>query len=129
MNGVFYDIEDWKTGKFRQWNHVWGMGNVVTGQGNIRKSLQHGTLVASHVAENYLGVGDGELDVETIAGDTEAAAAAATEQVATAIASRPKLAPEAVEAIAARVRERQALVSYERNIHAWLERMTPADME
>ena len=43
------------------------------------------------------------------------------------IEPRPRLAPEAIERILARVRERQGAVGYD-DYTAWIKRVTPPDM-
>ncbi len=49
MNGVYYKFEDWDLGKYAPLDNVWGIGNTVTGQGNIRLSVEHGKKVASYL--------------------------------------------------------------------------------
>ena len=54
MNGELYDVVDRETGQLKQYENVFGLGNVITGKGNIKVSLTHGKQVADHVMDNFL---------------------------------------------------------------------------
>jgi len=62
MDGSYYKYVDWDTGEMEGLKNCWGVGNTVTGQGNIRVSLKHGKAVAAIVAEKLSG--DALLSVE-----------------------------------------------------------------
>lgn len=51
MNGAYYKFSDWDLGIYEPVENVYGIGNVVTGQGNIRLSMEHGKAVANHLLE------------------------------------------------------------------------------
>ncbi len=51
MNGQYYRYVDWDTGEMEGLTNCWGVGNTVTGQGNIRVSLKHGAAVGQIVAD------------------------------------------------------------------------------
>jgi len=53
MNGHVFDFQDWDLGIYSAEKGIFGIGNVVTGQGNIRKSLLHAQLVCKHLEEHY----------------------------------------------------------------------------
>jgi hypothetical protein len=114
MKGEWYTWKDWDMGIYDGLEGVFGVGNVVTGQGNIRKSLVHAQVVANYLNENYFGAALG---------------AASAEVVKEHVNGKPPLPAEKVEAIRARVSERQQAVGYEGNYHTWIERVTPADLE
>ncbi len=105
---------------------VYVAGNVLTGKGNIKDSLESGTFVGTYVAESYLGLNGAELD---LAAGTRTEARAQGEQIAGAIGRRPLLASEQVAEVMRRVRERQRVVGYEGNYRAWLARVTPPDLQ
>ena len=52
--GEYYRFSDWDTGALEQFDNVYGLGNVVTGKGNIRVSRKHGAFVAKHLLEEVL---------------------------------------------------------------------------
>ncbi|MBI4613631.1 MAG: hypothetical protein HY720_08485 [Planctomycetes bacterium] len=128
MKGETYEVEDWDTGKIKGYEHLWGLGNVVTGKGNIQASLKHGSFVAGHVASTYLGV-SGEADGPGLYAAQEAAVQETAGKIAAKIGARPVLAMERVEAILERARSRQRQVGYDGNLAAWLAKVTPPDME
>jgi hypothetical protein len=58
MNGEYYDFNNESLPRYGRSDHVFGVGNVVTGQGNIRSSLLHSQEVTTNLIENYIGVAD-----------------------------------------------------------------------
>ena len=129
MKGTYYRYKDWDTGEYEPVPGVFGVGNVVTGKGNIKASLEHGKLVAAHLLERYLGVGEaGERDISAgfarAAGKAEAQAA----EVQSHLTRVAPLPPARVEALLQRARARQREVGYQ-DYKAWIAQVTPADME
>src|SRR6202049_1584875 len=53
MKGEYYDFSDKTLPRFVGSDHVSRVGNVVTGQGNIRSSLVHSQEVSTKLIENY----------------------------------------------------------------------------
>ncbi len=105
---------------------VFAAGNVLTGKGNIKDSLESGTEIGLRLAESYLGLSDEQLSL------AEGARQQATkdgENVARVVEQRAPLRAEAVEEIMRRVRERQRAVGYEGNYRGWLAKVTPADLQ
>jgi hypothetical protein len=107
---------------------VYAAGNVLTGKGNIKDSLESGTEIAAIVAERYLGLAD-DGSRAPLAEGARAEAHAEGERMAEGIGGRAPLGAAAVEAILTRVRERQSAVGYEGNYRAWIARVTPADLQ
>ena len=105
---------------------VFAAGNVLTGKGNIKDSLDSGTEIGTRVAEAYLGLSREHLP---IAEGARQEARAEGERIAAAMDARPKLAPEAVARVLARVRERQRAVGYEGRYRDWLAKVTPPDLQ
>ncbi|MGO8997839.1 MAG: NAD(P)-binding protein [Polyangiaceae bacterium] len=58
MTGEMYAFKSWDTGEYDGLPGVFGLGNVVTGKGNIHESLEHGERVAEHVARSLTGKGE-----------------------------------------------------------------------
>jgi hypothetical protein len=54
MRGETYAFKSWETGEYEGLPNVFGIGNVVTGKGNIRESFEHGESIARHVMEGPL---------------------------------------------------------------------------
>jgi NADPH-dependent glutamate synthase beta subunit-like oxidoreductase len=105
---------------------VFAAGNVLTGKGNIKDSLESGTEIGTRVAEAYLGLSGEELNL------TEGArkeAAASGEKIAASVSTRPKMPADKVADALRRVRERQHAVGYEGNYRDWIAKVTPADLQ
>ena len=104
---------------------VYAAGNVLTGKGNIKDSLESGTFVGIHVAESYLGLNGDDVP---LAEGARKEAERQGERIADAMKARPGLGPEQVAEVMRRVRERQRAIGYEGNYRAWIARVTPADL-
>jgi NADPH-dependent glutamate synthase beta subunit-like oxidoreductase len=127
QRGETYTYADQKSGLLMDGpTAVFAAGNVLTGKGNIKDSLENGTEVALRVAESYLGLSD---EPAKIADGARAAADAQGNAIAGAMDHRPKLAGEAVEAILRRVRDRQNAVGYHGDYRAWLSHVMPPDLQ
>src|SRR5882762_1853294 len=59
MKGEYYNFTGGALPRYVGTDRVFGVGNVVTGQGNIRASLVHSQEVTTKIIENYIGVADG----------------------------------------------------------------------
>lgn len=115
MRGELYDFEDWDTGKIRGLDRVYGLGNVLTGRGNIRDSRENAKLVG----ERLLGTVDrDDPALSKVADDAHDRAHADAERVITAALGRANDAD--VAAIDALVRERWAAVGYQGDYAAWM---------
>ncbi len=105
---------------------VFAAGNVLTGKGNIKDSLESGTGIGTHIAEAYLGLSPGEVALAETARET---AAREGEQIAQAVQASPRLTSNAMAEILKCVRERQSAVGYHGNYREWIQRMTPPDLQ
>ena len=104
---------------------VFAAGNVLTGKGNIKDSLDSGTEIGTHVAEAYLGLSNEELKIAEAA---RKEAAASGEKIADAVSMRQKIASEGVAILLDRVRKHQRAAGYEGNYRAWIAKVTPPDL-
>lgn len=104
---------------------VYAAGNVLTGKGNIKDSLESGTMVGLHVAESYLGLNADEVP---LAEGARKEAGRQGARIADAMKSRPGLGPDKVDEVIRRVRERQRAIGYEGDYRAWIKRVTPEDL-
>ena len=127
QKGEVYTYADQKIGLLMDGpTAVFAAGNVLTGKGNIKDSLESGTEIGIHVAEAYLGLSGEALKL----GDSARAAASSDAQrIATAMTARPPLGADAIEALLRRVRQRQKAVGYEGNYREWIAKVTPADLQ
>lgn len=125
--GEVYQYADQKVGLLLEGSTaVFAAGNVLTGKGNIKDSLDSGTEIGHHVAESYLGLADHKIPLYEA---DRARAEHQGHQIGAAVAERPPLAAETVAAIMRRVRERQRAVGYEGKYREWIRRVTPPDLQ
>ncbi|HYK64264.1 MAG TPA: hypothetical protein VEY94_04915 [Patescibacteria group bacterium] len=127
QKGEVYTYVDQKTGLLIDGpTAVFAAGNVLTGKGNIKDSLESGTEIGTRVAEAYLGLSDEE---PKIAEGARRDAAASGEKIAGALNARTKIAPEHVARLLGHVRKRQLAVGYDGNYRAWIAKVTPPDLQ
>ncbi|MDB4990428.1 MAG: hypothetical protein JWN04_5606, partial [Myxococcaceae bacterium] len=55
MKGELIDFEDWSTGRVRGLHNVFGLGNVLTGKGNIKESRRNAQEISTQLVQSYLG--------------------------------------------------------------------------
>ena len=131
MQGEYYKFKDWDMAQYAECDRVFGVGNVVTGQGNIRSSLVHSQQVAQRLVENYLHIGEGEndSDLSGLMAHSEARGAAHAEAVMERVQTLPALTPAQIAATEQKIRSLQQKVGYGGNYDAWIAKVTPPDLE
>ncbi|MGO9061757.1 MAG: NAD-binding protein [Candidatus Binataceae bacterium] len=105
---------------------VFAAGNVLTGKGNIKDSLDSGTEIGIQVAESYLGLSEDRLPLAEVERER---AHQQGENISAAIAGRPALSTEAVSRLHARFKEMQRAVGYDGDYQAWIAKVTPPDLK
>jgi NADPH-dependent glutamate synthase beta subunit-like oxidoreductase len=128
MKGEYYTFTDEDLPCYSGAERVFGVGNVVTGQGNIRVSLVHSQKVTQHLIANYMGVGDGKADLAGLNAPAEAKAAGIAKAVGERVQALPTLSPEQVAKMEQRIRATQERIGYE-NYESWIAKVTPGDLE
>jgi len=127
--GELFAFTDWDTGRLAAWPTAFGVGNVVTGKGNIVASRKHAAHVTVDAIERFLGLhDDGHAGEEALLEPARAGARARAEGVADDLEVQPPLPPERVAALLERARARQRAVGYGGDLAAWLEKVTPPDL-
>jgi ferredoxin/flavodoxin---NADP+ reductase len=131
MKGELFAFTDWNVGRLDGFPSVFSVGNVVTGKGNIVASRKHAAHVSESAIEHFLGVAakGGHAGEEVLLDAAHAAATEEAEQVAVKIEAQPPLGAEQVGALVERVRARQREVGYGGDYRAWIEKVTPPDLE
>jgi ferredoxin--NADP+ reductase len=127
MKGELFAFTDWDCGRLAAYPRVFSVGNVVTGKGNIVASRKHAAHVSEAAIEAFLGLGPaghaGEEALLAATGESHA------EKVVDALEKLDPLPAERLEAVLARVRGRQRAVGYGGGYRAWIEKVTPPDLE
>jgi ferredoxin/flavodoxin---NADP+ reductase len=105
---------------------VFAAGNVLTGKGNIKDSLDSGTEIGVRVAESYLGLSEERLPLAQVERER---AHLQGERLADTLATRPALPAEAVERLHARFKELQRAVGFDGDYRTWIAKATPPDLQ
>ena len=103
--GELYHYDSWDTGEVHGLPGVFGLGNVLTGKGNIKDSRANAIEIIEKVVSAYLGVGDEPAEVPD-------AVSAEAEAVAKKAAAGKPMSLEAMKALAARVADRHREIGY-----------------
>ncbi|MDB4975102.1 MAG: dihydropyrimidine dehydrogenase subunit [Myxococcaceae bacterium] len=124
MKGELIDFEDWTTGKVRGLHNVFGLGNVLTGKGNIKESRKNAQEIGAQLVQSYLGLrNDAPLEREL---DQAHASAREQAQAALGVAeAQPLLSSERIANIYRDVAAHWARSGYEGSYAQWIERVTP----
>jgi hypothetical protein len=115
--GELYDFVDAATGGVRGFTGVFGLGNVLTGQGNIKDSRENAHEITEGAVMDYLGLSDGVRGVPAAGGRSEAVAAVVDRAVA-----GPKASPEDLRAFMSFVYSRWREVDYPGDYSTWIDR-------
>ncbi|MBI4230517.1 MAG: hypothetical protein HY608_06750 [Planctomycetes bacterium] len=127
MKGELYVWRDREHGELDFGVGVYGVGNVVTGKGNIAVSRKHGQFIADHVAQAYLGLAKlpaGTSLLEGVAGESAEKARKIADEIPRRSA---RLSSAAYDAALAKVRARQKAVGYV-DYASWMQKVVPADL-
>jgi hypothetical protein len=116
--GELYDFVNQQTGELRGLSHVFGLGNVLTGQGNIKDSRDNARSVTAELLAGYLGVGP--ADTSSIFDGAHLRAAQQGERAAQRASARAKTPPQRIAALCESVRTRWAAVGYDGDYASWI---------
>ena len=116
--GELYDYADWNTGALRGLPGVYGLGNVLTGKGNIKDSRENAREVSQRTIESYLGIGS--MPEEQILDATHEARRAAAEKVIDIATRVERATPAQIRALVERVQTRWREVGYGGDYKAWV---------
>ena len=128
MKGEYYTWKDWDTGEYAKAEGVFGLGNVVTGQGNIDLSRKHAASVSKLIIENYLGIGNEDRDISAVSAAAESRGIEQAEKVKEYLGGKQPLPPQKVNAILTRVSKRMGEVGYT-TYREYIKNVTPPDLE
>lgn len=117
--GELYDYADWTSGALRGLHGVYGLGNVLTGKGNIKESRENAREVSQRTIESYLGIGS--MPPEHILDATHENRREAAEHVIDAVTQVEPASPEQIRAFVERVQARWREVGYTGDYKAWLD--------
>ena len=129
MKGEYYDFDNKALPRYGGSDHVFGVGNVVTGQGNIRSSLLHSQEVTTKLIKNYIGVADeGTASTRFYAGP-EARGIAQALAVRDRVQVMRGLSQKEIATLEERIRVLQERVGYNGDYDSWIAGVTSAVTE
>jgi NADPH-dependent glutamate synthase beta subunit-like oxidoreductase len=108
MQGEVFAFKDWDLGVYDEEHGVFGVGNVVTGQGNIRASLLHAQKVTEYLKENYFAGALGAAGAETVQQHLE---------------KKEQLPAGKIEELLGRVRKLQERAGHDGDYAAWIQKV------
>lgn len=115
--GELYVWKDWDTGELADDAEVYGLGNVLTGKGNIVESRKSSRKVMSRVVEVRLGLRPPtDDDIAAAHADTRAAAS----EVVDVALQVPPIDAAACERVTTWVTQRCEAVGYDGDYRAWI---------
>jgi ferredoxin--NADP+ reductase len=129
MKGEYYTFTDDDLPRYTGGERVFGVGNVVTGQGNIRVSLVHSQQVTTQLIENYMGIGNVGESFSGLYTSAESRAAERAKAVKEGVQSLPALPESEVAAIEKRLRALQERAGYTSDYDSWIAKVMPPDLE
>jgi ferredoxin/flavodoxin---NADP+ reductase len=116
--GELYDFADQTTGAIRGMRGVYGLGNVLTGQGNIKDSRENAHEITEHAVMDYLGLGERTAPA-VLPG--EAARRAQINSVIEQAVQTPKATPEQLQAFMSLVHGRWRAADYPGDYQRWIQ--------
>ena len=127
MNGEYYTFAGKEIPRYTALDRVFGVGNVVTGQGNIRVSLVHSQKVTKRVLECMTG-SDGKPAAATT-GSAEQQVASAMGAIEKQIEGIPPLSDDEIAAVERQVHALQRKAGFASDYDSWIAQVTPPDLE
>ncbi len=111
--GELYHYDSWDTGEVHGLPGVFGLGNVLTGKGNIRDSRTNAIEIIEKVVAAYLGVGDEAVETPgRVSTDVEA--------VAKQAAAGAVMSVDAMRTLADRIEKRHEEIGYQ-SFSTWID--------
>jgi len=129
MKGEYYTFKGEALPQYADSDHVFGVGNVASGQGNIRVSFVHSQSVTSRIVADYIGVGDGSKDLSSWYSAAEARGAAQATASQERVEAMPGLSESDIAAIEQRIHALQQWAGYTADYDSWIAHAAPPDLE
>lgn len=124
MKGELIDFESWDTGRVRGLPHVFGLGNALTGKGNIKESRKNAQEIGNALLKSYLGLG-GQYSLDDAHDEAREVAEAAIEEAQ----AQPRLSPTQLQRIVREVKQHWQRVGYDGDYERWIQRVMPRGKE
>ncbi|QQR89903.1 MAG: hypothetical protein IPJ88_17320 [Myxococcales bacterium] len=117
--GELFHWKDWNTGELEGVSRVFGLGNVLTGKGNIKDSRKNAKQISEGIMSRYLG----EQSSEAVDAAVDAAhdvIANKAEQVAEQLSDMRKRSPSEIKELSQKVDQLQRAAGYDGDYSSWV---------
>ena len=114
--GELYHYDSWDTGEVHGLPGVFGLGNVLTGKGNIKESRKNAIEIIEKVVAAYLGVGDAPVEEPNAPSEQ-------VEAVAEQAAAGEPMGVDAMRSLAGKIEARHREIGY-LDFASWIEEHT-----
>jgi NADPH-dependent glutamate synthase beta subunit-like oxidoreductase len=122
LKGDLYEFDSAERGVLLGVDGVFGLGNVLTGTGNIRDSRVNASVVAERIMEDLLDVADTPDTVDDMSDALHEEFRARAQPLIDQTLARDKLPPEAIARVVERIQSRWEEVGYPGDYPAWIEK-------
>jgi ferredoxin/flavodoxin---NADP+ reductase len=119
MAGEYYTFSGKDVPCYSPMDRVFGVGNVVTGQGNIRVSLVHSQKVTKRVVDGMKGDG----------GSAQQQVASGMDAIEKQIELIPQLSDQQMAEVERQVHALQQKAGFTSDYDSWIAKVTPPDLE
>jgi hypothetical protein len=126
MAGEYYTFAGKDVPCYSHMDRVFGVGNVVTGQGNIRVSLVHSQKVTKRVVDCMKG-GDGTAAAPV--GSAQQQVASGMDAIEKQIELIPQLSDHQMTEVERQVHALQQKAGFTSDYDSWIAKVTPPDLE
>ncbi len=120
-------IDNQLTGQIKGFDHVFAIGNAVTGRGNIRDSQTHGRDMSIQLMNNYLSLEDKTL--EKMVARNEHDTAEQARKISREVKKNDPLPRDQMAFILAKIKEMQTRAGYTGNYKKWIKQNRPVSLE
>jgi len=126
-NGNIFKISNPESCLIDGYDHVFAIGNAVTGKGNINESVKHGREISEEIMENYLDWR--QEDYENWHRQTAATVNKEISKIIDVIEKKKFMTDEVIQSILDKIHTMQKKVGYNGNYEKWVEKNTPPRLE
>lgn len=127
LQGELFRYRDWSTGELEGLPGVYGLGNVLTGKGNIKESRKSAQEVMGGVLETYLGVAASTESADEVVDVLHEQARDHVEGAVEQALNGPRVAPEDSRRIFDLVRRRWEATGYDGDYDRWMAKVGRSD--
>jgi NADPH-dependent glutamate synthase beta subunit-like oxidoreductase len=127
FKGGVFKIKDIESGQIEGYDHVFALGNAVTGRGNIKESQSHGRRVSEKVMDEFLAWREEDykeiFDRATISVDEK------IDSIESKLRDKKFLSGHRIENIMERIDTLHKKVNYHGDYNAWINHHLPTRLE